>query len=74
MALFRDRAGQLARTAKRIAEHRGAKDEVLVLAQASARLIETGYDGWNGGTDLYTMTLEIPVALYARIEDDKNRN
>lgn len=71
MAHFRERAGQLARTAKQIAELRGAAEEASLLAQASASLIETGYDNWNGGTDYFTFTLEVPVVVYARIEDDR---
>lgn len=71
MGLFRDRAGELVRTAKRIAELRGASSEALLLAQATAGLIEAGYDSWNGGVDHYILTLEVPVAVYARIEDER---
>ncbi len=71
MAQFRERAGQLVRTAKKIAELRGATNEVLLLSQATARLIESGYDNWNGGTDVYTLTLEVPIEVYARVEDDR---
>lgn len=73
MAHFRERAGQLVRTAKHIAELRGADSEASVLAQSSASLIESHFDNWNGGTDYYTLTLEIPVAVYARIEDERER-
>lgn len=71
MASFRERAGQIVRTAKKIAELRGATAEALLLSQASASLIETGYDNWNGGTDFYTLTLEVPVAVYAKVEDER---
>jgi hypothetical protein len=65
---FRDRAQQFAATAQRIANLRGAVEEAAVLAQAKAQLIETGYDNWNSGTDLFTLTLEIPIPAYAAIE------
>jgi hypothetical protein len=71
MAEFRDRAGSLVRTARQIAHLRGATQEAVVLAQSSASLIETGYDNWNAGTTLYTLTLEVPIPLYAQIEDER---
>ena len=57
MPEFRDRAGQLTRTAQQIASLRGATQEAALLAQSSATLIETGYDNWNDGTTFYTLTL-----------------
>jgi hypothetical protein len=71
MAEFRERAGQLVRTAQRIANLRGATQEAAVLAQSSATLIETGYDNWNGGTTFYTLTLEVPIPLYAQLEEER---
>src|SRR5208283_2782050 len=68
---FRDRAAQLTRTDQQIASLRGATQEAVVLAQASASLIETGYDNWNGGTTFYTLTLEVPIPLYASLEDQR---
>jgi TIR domain len=69
MTEFRDRAVPLVRTARQIAHLRGATEEAAVLAQSAASLIETGYDNWNGGTTFYTLTLEVPIPLYAEIED-----
>ena len=69
MAEFRDRAGQLVRTAQQIANLRGATQEAAVLAQSSATLIETGYDNWNDGTTFYTLTLEVPIPLYVQLEE-----
>ena len=39
-----------------------------MLAVATPRLIETGYDDFRGETDFYTLTLEVPIELYAAIE------
>lgn len=72
MTEFRERAKQLARTAQRIADLRGATLEASVLAQAKASLIETGYDDFRGGVDFYTLTLEVPVDVYASLEDQRS--
>ena len=39
-----------------------------LLESASARIEETNYDNWNGGTYTYTLMLDIPVAVFATIE------
>lgn len=48
--------------------HQGLHDLVEVFASASARLEETGYDNWNGGTYSYTLSLHVPISLFARIQ------
>ncbi|MEA3359807.1 MAG: hypothetical protein U9R17_10460, partial [Thermodesulfobacteriota bacterium] len=30
---------------------------------------QTGYDNWNGGTDIYSIYFTIPVSIYAKYED-----
>ena len=69
---FRDRATQFIRTLQQIAALRGARQEAEVLAQASASLIETGYDNWNNGVTYYTLTLEVPIKLYAQLDDQRD--
>jgi len=69
MPEFRDRAQQFVVTAQRIASLRGGTEEATILAQAKAQLIETGYDNWNGGINLFTLTLEIPIPAYAAVEE-----
>ncbi len=39
-----------------------------VLESAKAKISESTYDNWNGGTYYYTLSLEIPVRLFAQIE------
>jgi hypothetical protein len=73
MTEFRDSAKVLAATAMRLAHIKGATTEAALLGQARAGLIETGYDNWNGGTDFYTLTLEIPIEAYARVESERER-
>lgn len=70
MAEFRERAGSLIRTAQQIAQLRGAMEEAQVLAQSAPTLIETGYDNYDE-TTYYTLTLEIPIPLYAQLEDQR---
>lgn len=72
MPEFRDIASQFVRTAQRIANLRGATQEAAVLAQSTPRLIETGYDNFGGGTTFYTLTLEIPIELYVRLEEQRD--
>lgn len=73
MPEFRDRAVQIVRTVQQLAQIKGAVHEADLLAVASAQLIETGYDGYNGGTDFYTLTLEVPIQVYAAIEPRRDQ-
>jgi len=68
MATFADRAPALVATAAQIARLQGAEPEATVLEQATPTLVETGYDNWNGGTDLFTLMLEVPIRTYATID------
>jgi hypothetical protein len=72
MATFAEKAPQLVATAAQIAKIQGAGIECTVLEQATASLIETGYDNWNGGTDLFTLMLEVPIPTYAAIDDRRD--
>jgi hypothetical protein len=41
-----------------------------VLENAKARIEETGYDNWDGGTYLFTLVLELPMKVFAHVESD----
>lgn len=41
---------------------------VELLECASARIEETNYDNWNGGTYTYTLMLDVPVSVFAGVE------
>ncbi len=56
-------------TAAQVARLQGAALEATVLEAATASLIETGYDNWNGGTTFYTLMLEVPIPAYAALQD-----
>lgn len=68
LTTYPERAGRFAATAAELGRLQGASDEVAVLEAATASLVETGYDNWNGGTTYYTFMLELPVHAYARLE------
>jgi hypothetical protein len=71
MATFSDRAKPLVITAAKIARLQGAESEAIILEKADASLIETGYDNWDGGQSFYTLMLEIPIPIYASIDDNR---
>jgi len=68
MADFADRSQPIVKALAAIARHQGAELDYRVLSQATASLIKTGYDNWDGGTDLYSLILKVPLVLYADIE------
>lgn len=41
-----------------------------VLENAKAKIEETGYDNWDGGTYLFTLFLELPMKVFAHVESD----
>lgn len=67
-----ERLTALIRTAQEMATLQGASVVAYVLGEARARLVLSGYDNWNGGTDLYTLVLELPVSIYVEIEPDRD--
>ena len=44
--------------------------EAKLLASSKFRIEQTDYDGWDGGTDIYTSYLEIPTAAYSEVRSD----
>lgn len=73
MTSFADRAQLLIKTAAKLATLQGHFDEKKILEKAKARLVETGYDNWNGGITFFTLVLEIPLDLYSKIEDSRKK-
>ena len=71
MATFEDKAQSIVATAAHIARLRGATSEARVLDSATASLVQTGYDNWDGGTYFYTLMLEVPIPIYASIEEQR---
>jgi hypothetical protein len=54
-------------------EAQGDRELAQVLRSAAASIEQTGYDNWNEGTYFYTLYLELPVPIYARVEPDLPR-
>ena len=55
-------------TVSEVCRRQGHSDLREVLSTASAQFEEMGYDNWNGGTTIWALRLEVPVALYASLE------
>lgn len=49
----------------------GMVEAAELVRTASARLEETGYDNWNGGTTEWTIYLTVPAATYAKLGDKR---
>ncbi len=60
-------ASAILATVTRILEAEGLTQAAIVLKTADARFEQTGYDNWNGGTDLYTLFLLVDAADFARL-------
>lgn len=60
-------------TVMELLRQRGEDDALRVMAQAEIDLQETGYDNWNGGTELWTANLRIPVALFVSVEPTRGQ-
>ena len=54
-------------TVTSILEAEGLTSAATVLKTADARFEKTGYDNWNGGTDLYTLFLLVDASSFARL-------
>jgi hypothetical protein len=71
MVEFYERAPRLVATAAQIAQLQGATLEATILQQATPSLVETGYDGWNNGTTLFTLMLEVPIPTFAAVDEQR---
>ncbi|HUI22450.1 MAG TPA: abortive infection family protein [Methylocella sp.] len=58
-------------TASKLLEAQGHDIAVSVLRLAQAAFEQTGYDNWDGGTDIYTLFLRIAPEWYAQIESGR---
>lgn len=66
-----ERLPALIRTAQQLATLQGASLVAKVLGEARSNLVLSGYDNWDGGTDLYTLVLEIPLATYVEVVQEQ---
>jgi hypothetical protein len=56
-----------------IYRHQGQHEIVELLESASARIEQTDYDNWNGGTYSYGLMLDVPVPVFANVEPDLDK-
>ncbi|MBO9457388.1 abortive infection family protein [Paracoccus sp. R12_1] len=47
-------------------------DALRVMSQADIEIAEIGYDNWNGGTELWTIFLRVPVSVFVSIENRRD--
>jgi hypothetical protein len=68
-----DQAQNLVATAAEVARLQKTEPEATILGLSSANLLMTGSsDNWNDSIDLFTLTLEVAVPIYAAINDLEN--
>lgn len=48
--------------------HQRNANVVEILENAASRIEQTDWDNWNGGIDIYTLFLELPVKQFAPLE------
>lgn len=63
-------AKELVATLTDVLHHANSGKDTDLLKSAVPTIVETGYDGWNGGTSLHRLTLEVPSLIYADIEPE----
>lgn len=66
---FTEDVGPLVATLSNLAKLHGSDLELEVLSASRPRLEEPEYDNWDGGTYYYTLTLAVPVEIFARLGD-----
>lgn len=59
-------------TVSELARQDGDEVEMAVLLQGKASLEEPELDNWDGGSFYYTLTLTVPVPVFARLGDQTN--
>ena len=70
MSSLTENIEDIVRTLAHILRERGQQLPVNILRNANIDIRETNYDNWNGGTYGYTLDLQVPVDLYAEIQDN----
>lgn len=48
----------------------GATKEVAILANSFSKVEQTDSDNWNGGTNLYTLFLEISIPFFVQVQNE----
>jgi hypothetical protein len=68
---FIDQTESVLSTIVRLFALDGKAKEVAILAVSIAETRQTDYDNWNGGVDIYTLFLDIPLNIYHQILEER---
>lgn len=71
LSIRREIEGSLPTVAE-LLRQRGENDALRALSQADIEIAEVGHDNWNGGTELWTVFLRVPVSDFVSIEDRRD--
>src|SRR5688572_29862672 len=47
-------------------------ESLRILSQSDIEIVETGYDNWNGGTQLWTVYLHVPVGVFVAVGNNRD--
>lgn len=56
-------------TVVELLRQKGDADSLRVMSQADIEIAEVGHDNWNGGTELWSVFLRVPVSVFVSIEN-----
>ena len=68
--VFPQKAESVVATLAGLFRHQENHQVCNVLDNAKARIEQTDYDNWNGGTDIFTLFLDLPINVFAPIEPE----
>lgn len=68
LSIRREIEGSLPTVAE-LLRQKGEDDSLRAISQADIEIAEVGYDNWNGGTELWTVFLRVPVSVFVSIEE-----
>ncbi|WP_237059633.1 abortive infection family protein [Loktanella sp. M215] len=71
LSIRREIEGSLPTVAE-LLRQKGEHDALRAMSQADIEIEEVGYDNWNGGTELWTVFLRVPVSVFVSFEDRRD--
>ncbi|MCL3883564.1 hypothetical protein [Marivita sp. GX14005] len=71
LSIRREIEGSLPTVAE-LLRQKDENDAFRAMSQADIEIVEVGYDNWNGGTELWTVYLRVPVSVFVSIEDRRD--
>jgi hypothetical protein len=68
--IFENDINLLIQNVARLFAYEGNAKMVSILSYANISATKTGYDNWDGGTEIYSVYLEVPQTIYLEINAD----